>query len=192
MSRRLSAFNSSGIQSVKYFAVISCFFICGAVVGVTSASAVSQASASVAIGYILGGKSFFSIFFSVFKYHFAVSLLGLMLFGFILIPVVSGVKGFFLSFVSSCFVVAVGNSPFSPVFLVFFVSQLISVVLLFFLMNAAMAMSARLTGSFLSGGLILKKFFRSGFLKPVLFSAAALFIVSFAVFFISARFDFFS
>lgn len=183
MSRRLSVFNSVGSNSVRYFAVVCCFFVLGSAAGITSASSAAVQSSVPGVFDIFSDSDFLRYFFSLSKYHLISALLGLMLFGFVFIPLLSAVKGFFLSFTVSC-MSAFGGELYSQRLLIFAGAQLVSVVLLLFLMSSSMQFSVKLTNVFLSSAVPLKKLFGARYLRPVIVSLLILFVLSILLVFI--------
>ena len=179
MSRRLSVFNSAGADSARYFAVVCCFFVLGSAAGIMSASAASVQSAVSDASDIISDAGFLQYFLSLSKYHLISAFLGLMLFGFVFIPLLSAVKGFFLSFTVSCLSAFGGSGLYSQRLLVFAGAQLVSVVLLLFLMSSSMQFSMKLTNVFLTSAVPLKKLFGAKFVRPAAVSLLILFILSF-------------
>lgn len=179
MSRRLSVFNSAGVDSTRYFAVVCCFFILGSAAGIMSASAAAVQSDLPDYSDIFSGLDFLQYFLSLSKYHLISAFLSLMLFGFVFVPLLSAVKGFFLSFTVSCLSSFGGSGLYSQRLLAFAGAQLVSVVLLLFLMSSSMQFSMKLTNVFLTSAVPLKKLFTTRFVRPVTVSILILLILSF-------------
>lgn len=185
MNNVVSEKESSVIPTSRNYAVICSFFILGAVLGIM---AVSSFGGSTFENKILDGvefKDFFSLFLSVFKYHVISFAAGMLLFGFLVIPLISAVKGFFVSFTTYVFLLSCGFDFFSVSFIVLFLLQFISVVSMFFLMNSAMLFSFRLTVTFFDNH-DLKRIFAGTFLKVFFF---VLFIVLLLCFLIYSYFS---
>ena len=179
MSRRLSVFNSAGADSNQYFAVVCCFFIFGSAAGIVSASYASVQSPVSDISDFFYDSGFLQYFLSLSKYHLISVFLGFGLFGFVFIPLLSAVKGFFLSFTVSCLSAFGGSGLYSQGLLVFVGAQLVSVVLLLFLMSSSMQFSMKLTNVFLTSAVPLKKLYGANFVRPVVVSLLILFLLSF-------------
>lgn len=108
MNRRF-LFISGKAPSSNFFAFILCaaFFLSGCVLAVFSAGYVSDAEIlsdymSLYLQMIEDGGavdlSFLSVFFNTAKYHIAAVFLGFSVIGFLCIPILSAVRGFFFTF----------------------------------------------------------------------------------------------
>lgn len=181
MNSVVSVKESSSIPTSRNYAVICSFFILGAVLGIMAVSSYGGSSFenNVLDGISLNG--FFSLFLSVFKYHFISFAAGLLLFGFLVIPLISAVKGFFVSFTSYVYLLSCGFDFLSVSFIVLFLLQFISVVSMFFLMNSAMLFSYRLTATFFDSQ-VLKRIFTGTFLKVFFFVFFIILLLCFLIY----------
>ena len=164
MNSVVSVKESSSIPTSRNYAVICSFFILGAVLGIMAVSSYGGSSFENNFLDSIKLKGFFPLFLSVFKYHFISFAAGLLLFGFLVIPLISAVKGFFVSFTSYVYLLSCGFDFLSVSFIVLFLLQFISVVSMFFLMNSAMLFSYRLTVTFFDNQ-VLKRIFTGTLLK---------------------------
>lgn len=128
------------------------FFICGILIGTFSAGLIDDSGSSALYGNISDYISliesgsyvradFISALFSAYKYHILVMLLGLSIPGFIIIPFVSGVKGFYLSFSFAAFIKVFNSGGAIVAFGLFGLTALISIPCLFFISTHAFSSS---------------------------------------------------
>ncbi len=105
------------------FAVCASFFFFGALIGTVSANYIPPDRVSDLRDLILDGsgvlygcKNLFGFFLAAVPFHFAAFLLGFAVPGFLLIPLLSCLKGFFISFTAAALLRALGRGGFLIVF----------------------------------------------------------------------------
>lgn len=120
------------------------FFVCGTILGTFIAGSIDNSGNSAMYGDInnyikliesgsFERADFLSAAFSAYKYHVLVIFLGLSIPGFVVIPVVSGVRGFYLSFSIAAFIRVFGSGGALAAIGLFGLTAIITVPCLFIL-----------------------------------------------------------
>jgi len=147
----------AGAADREFFGLALCliFFACGILIGTISAGHLDAAeiialqnSVSGYIAQIADGTyvppTFWSVLWSLGKYPLLIVFLGFSLLGPFALPVLSGVRGFYLSFSVSAFTQAFGVEGWPVAFSLFGISALITIPCFFLLASQAFAASANL------------------------------------------------
>jgi len=154
-----------GSEGDEFLGLMICgiFFICGIVIGSFSARALDDTgtqalyeSISVYIGQIADGSyispGFLSVLWSTGRYHLLLLFLGFSLLGTLCLPLVSGMRGFYLSFSIAAFLRAFGTEGWPVAFSLFGVGALITIPCFFLLASQSFGSSLRLGKSALGSG----------------------------------------
>jgi len=166
MNRKLLLRTGAADREFFGFALCLIFFACGILIGTIFAGNLDaaeifalQSSMSGYIAQIADGShrspTFFSVFWSLGQYHLLVLFLGFSLLGTFGLPVLSGIRGFYLSFSISAFIQAFGVEGWPAAFSLFGISALITVPCFFLLASQAFAASADLGKVLIGSGKIL-------------------------------------
>ncbi|MCL2587916.1 MAG: hypothetical protein FWD84_00730 [Oscillospiraceae bacterium] len=153
--------------SEEFFGLLVCviFFLSGVVVGTFSARTLSEAGTlalqTSMIGYIdqitMGtyvAPGFLQTLWVTGRVHLLVLFLGFSLLGAFCLPIVAGVRGFYLSFSIAAFIRAFGTGGWLLAFSLFGVVALITVPCFFLLVSQAFSSSANLGKSAIGTGKI--------------------------------------
>lgn len=134
--------------------IIFCaMFIAGSIIGVIAAGYITSYSYSgdalALLGFASGdgGSGVFLRFLSDSKYHIISFLLGFTLFGTVVVPIVFGIRGFFLAFCVSTAARCLGGSFPLAVLLAYLPAALISLPCLFVISLRSFDASRQLNGS---------------------------------------------
>ena len=130
-------------------------FACGVIIGSFSAAAIDTAEThalqlriSGYVSQIADGTytapGFLSVFWSISRYHLLVVFLGFSLLGVFALPIVAGVRGFYLSFSIAALIRAFGTGGFPLAFALFGASAIIAIPCFFVLATQAFSKSANL------------------------------------------------
>lgn len=117
--RNLTSKRIKGSASYVGIMLTAIFFICGTVLGTFTAGSIDASGSSTMYGDIYNyikliesgsfeRADFISALFSAYEYHLLVIFLGLSIPGFVIVPIVSGVRGFYLSFSIAAFIKVFG------------------------------------------------------------------------------------
>jgi hypothetical protein len=186
--------NTSGIKayiktdrkaSIGFF-LVSTFFFLGLLIGSISANYLSIENAEILRSFFLNSENLFyaeKSFLSCLLSNISLSLLSIFLgfsfFGFTMIPPLSGIRGFFLSFSAAAVIRALGKEGFIIAFARFGIPAIISLPCFFILCVQSFGASYGLTGRILNSrsiGAIYEKdyFLRCAFCLGALVLAAIL------------------
>jgi len=157
----------AGSADREFFGLALCliFFACGILIGTISAGNLDaveilalQNSVSGYIAQIADGTHmsphFLSVLWSLGKYPLLVMFLGFSLLGALGLPVISGIRGFYLSFSISAFIQAFGVEGWPVAFSLFGISALITIPCFFLLASQAFLASADLGKALMGSGKI--------------------------------------
>lgn len=146
---RIKSYSEKLTVDYKQFILISALFLMGASFGVLAVG-ISDFDVAFDISEKLGfGSGFVLGFFELFKLHLLVFIFGLSPLGIIIIPALSALKGFTLSFSSAFLLYGIKCGSISSEFLVYLFFQLISTVVLFpMLLGSMMSASVMFKGVF--------------------------------------------
>ncbi|MCL2827579.1 MAG: stage II sporulation protein M [Oscillospiraceae bacterium] len=155
MNRKLLIHTGTVDREFWGLALCLIFFACGILIGTISVGNLDtaeilalQSSMSRYIAQIADGTysspTFFSVFWSLGKYHLLVVFLGFSLLGILGLPVISGIRGFYLSFSISAFIQAFGVEGWPVAFSLFGTSALIAIPCFFLLASQSFSASATL------------------------------------------------
>ena len=172
----------------EMFGLLVCviFFLSGALIGTFSARSLDEAgtlalraSMTVYLDQIMAGTyitpGFWGTLWVTGRVHLLVLFLGFSLLGAFCMPVVSGVRGFYLSFSIAAFIRAFGTGGWPMAFSLFGVGALITVPCFFILASGAFSTSVRLGKSAIgAGGLQAGALFGPGYWRRAGLCAAAL------------------
>lgn len=163
MTRKVAVLCSDASSEATSFVISAVFFACGAIAGTISAG-----YAADSIGQLLGSyfseyvaaiengqiaePRFWDVFWSVFKPNLVAVFLGFSVFGFLLLPILSAVKGFMLSFAVACMLQILGKDCWLLAFAVYGIEALMSIPCFFILTVRASFVSKRIVRAVLSGG----------------------------------------
>ena len=163
MSRKVA--HKSRPDKDELFGLMICtiFFACGIVVGTFSARVLDYAETLALYTSISGyinqiadatyvPPGFLSVLWATGRYHLLVLFLGSSLLGVLCLPVLSGIRGFYLSFSIAAFIRAFGPEGWPVAFALFGVGALITVPCFFLLVSQAFTSSARLGRGVLGPG----------------------------------------
>ena len=131
------------------------FFACGVVVGIFSARTLEEAGASALNQSVLAsiehlvtgartGTGFLATAWAMGYLHLLVLFLGFSLLGVLIIPILAGVRGFYLSFSIAAFIRAFGFSGWPLAFSFFGLTALITIPCFFILASQGMSSSLAL------------------------------------------------
>lgn len=135
--------------------VLVIFFLCGIVVGTLSASTLDDQSALALKSSMTqhlhqitnstdASPGLVSVFWSLGRYQLFALFLSFSLLGVVCLPIVSGMKGFFLSFSIAAFIRIFGSSGLPVAFALFGTAALITIPCFFVLASQAFTISTRL------------------------------------------------
>jgi stage II sporulation protein M len=148
----LISLSDSGDTKTNYLGLLICsaLFLCGAIIGTVSAGLLSDGaklndSVSHYLSFFLNSTSakpdIFSALGDSFKYHLCAVFLGFSILGVICIPVLSAVRGFFLSFSVSVIVRLLGGKGILLVLSIFGINTLLTIPCYFVLSVSAFSAS---------------------------------------------------
>jgi len=168
MNRKLLRNERPGQREFFGFFLCLIFFVAGVVVGTLSAgnlpdSEIRALESSMAgrIGQIADGTyvapRFLSAFWSLGNYHLLVLFLGFSLLGAFVLPLLSAVRGFYLSFSIAAFIQVFGVGDWPVAFSLFGVSSIIAIPCFFLLASQAFAASTQLGRTLMKSGNIQAK-----------------------------------
>ncbi len=171
----------SGRLRAAGFPVCASFFLFGALVGTLSANYIPSDKV-LSLGRLLmeeggvlyGGKSLFEVFLAAVPFHFAAFLLGFVIPGFLLLPLISCLKGFFLSLSAAAAVRALGKGGFFVAFFRFGLPSIIALPCFFILAVQSFNSSLELTSGVLYRKSLRYVYDKAFFLRS-LYCFAALF-----------------
>jgi uncharacterized membrane protein SpoIIM required for sporulation len=165
-----------------YLGLIICgaLFICGGIVGAAAAGFAGSAGISdYMAGYLaragdssIGG--FFTALFNAWTYPLIAILLGFSVFGVFCVPLLAGVRGFFLCFSVSAVVRHFGGDGVILALTIFGVSAVMNVPCFFILAVQSFSSSLHVFKSVTARGGGSSRPYRGGFFKRVLVCAAVL------------------
>jgi len=168
------------------FALCSGFFLAGALAGAVSANYISEYSDTLLKNYFLSAESGIFIsggllksLFDSFLYHMVAVFLGFAAFGFLLLPLLSGLKGFVLTFVATAVIKVLGSTGWLVALSLFGLTSLISLPCLFVLSVQAFTASFTLTGALLKRRTVPRSIYGKVYFVRCLLCAAALIITAF-------------
>ena len=146
-----------GFHSEDFSGLMVCaiFFVSGIVIGTFSARTLDTAETWALYNSISGYLSqiadgtyispgFLSVLWSTGRYHLLILFLGFSLLGVLCLPIVSGMRGFYLSFSIAAFLRAFGTEGWPVAFSLFGVGALITVPSFFLLASQSFTASAHL------------------------------------------------
>ena len=165
-------------ESDGFFGLMVCtiFFACGIIMGTFSARALDEKETwtlyQTLSGYIFQiadgtyvSPGFLSVLWSLGQYHLLALFLGFSLLGVLCLPILSGIRGFYLSFSIAAFIRAFGPEGWPVAFSLFGVGALITVPCFFLLVSQAFTASAQLGRGTLGGsGVFLGTLFHRGYI----------------------------
>ena len=166
MNRRKTYHLDDGKQKSSGFFVCLIFFLCGVFVGIFSARALDASGAfalrentlslieSISEGTHVS-PSFFSTFWLTGRYHLLASFLGFSILGMFFLPVLAGVRGFYLSFSVAALIRAFGPPALPLALSLFGVWAMVSVPTFFFLANQSFDTAVQLGKSLFGGPKLL-------------------------------------
>lgn len=154
--RSIQAYFETDASDSFGFTVCAALFCIGALAGAIASNYISSDNGVLLKGLfqvegsaVFASRDFLAAFFGVISYHLLAVFLGFAVFGFVLLPLLAGVRGFMLSFVAAALIRTLGKGGFYIAFLRFGIPALISVPCFFILSVQAFNASAQLTGKFL-------------------------------------------
>lgn len=168
------------------FTLCAGFFLAGALSGAVSANYISDYSGTLLKNYFLSAQSgvFMSgglakSFFDSFLYPAIAFFLGFAAFGFILLPLLSGLKGFVLTFVATSIIKVLGSAGWLVSLSLYGLTSLISLPCLLILSVQAFTASFTLTGALLKRRAVFRAVYGKVYFIRCLLCAAALIITVF-------------
>ncbi|NLO49433.1 MAG: hypothetical protein GX111_14165 [Clostridiales bacterium] len=162
------------VSSIKCFVLLSCFFMCGAVIGTAAGGYVSgeagnmlSGTVSDYLGYInekaIDKNAFLTALIDALTFPVLSVFFGTSVFGFLLIPPLMAARGFFLGFAASAMIRAFGADGRLLVFAAYGIGALFTVPCLFILSIQSMQLSGNLFGLTVTGtkgaGMINRRYF---------------------------------
>lgn len=180
--RRLKLNISNGQRGTSAFLILSAFFFFGILLGAISANFVSVDNAKILKELLTNSTSLFytnrglgSVLLSVMSFNILSIAFGFAIFGFVLLPPLSGVKGFFLSFSTAAVIRALGKGGVVTALAHFGLPTLISLPCFFILSLQSYKASFDLSSKVLMGRSAGVIYDRSYFLRCSICLAALVF-----------------
>lgn len=167
------------------FSLCAGFFLFGALAGAVSANYISFDDSMLLKNYFLAAES--GIFesggllrslFDAFLYHAIAVFFGFSAFGFLFLPLLSGVRGFFLTFVAAAVIRALGGGGWLVALALFGLSSFISIPCFFVLSVQAFTASFNLSGALLRRSVASHAIYGKIFFIRCMLCAAALIITA--------------
>jgi len=162
------------------------FFLAGTLSGAVSANYISDYSGTLLKNYFLSAESgvFMSgglarSLFESFLYPAIAFFLGFAAFGFILLPLLSGLKGFVLTFVATAIIKVLGSTGWLVSLSLYGLTSLISLPCLLILSVQAFTASFTLTGALLKRRTVIRTVYGKVYFVRCLLCAAALIVTAF-------------
>ncbi|NLL45293.1 MAG: hypothetical protein GX250_00605 [Clostridiales bacterium] len=168
------------------FALCASLFLVGALSGAVSANYISDYSGTLLKNYFLSAESgvfvsggIVKALFDSFLYPAIAVFLGFAAFGFILLPLLSGLKGFVLTFVAASIIKVLGSTGWLVSLSLFGLTSLLSFPCLLILSVQAFTASYTLTGALLRRRAVFRGIYGKVYFFRCLLCVAVLIITAF-------------